>query len=138
LLVRIKYEFQARLRAICGLVREHSISVAQAARDLDIHDNVLRRWVRQYREDPVNAFPGAGQMKPEQAEIVRLKKEIQGEGPMYWLKNRDFQVELGLLRRYREYEFTQIQLNLILRVIRSQFRPSFESRNCSELSMNLF
>jgi len=28
------------------LVSERGISVAQAARDLDIHENVLRRWVR--------------------------------------------------------------------------------------------
>jgi len=33
-------------------VEERGVTVAQAARDLDIHDNVLRRWVRQYREDP--------------------------------------------------------------------------------------
>jgi transposase len=51
--------------------------VAQAARDLDIHDNVLWRWVRQYREDPARAFPGAGQMMPEQAEVAQLKKEIR-------------------------------------------------------------
>ena len=59
------------------LVEERGVSVAQAARDLDIHDNVLRRWVRQYREDPAHEFPGAGQMKPEQAEIAQLKKEIR-------------------------------------------------------------
>ena len=59
------------------MVEERGVSVAQATRDLDIHDNVLRRWVRQYREDPAHAFPGAGQMKPEQAEIAQLKKEIR-------------------------------------------------------------
>lgn len=59
------------------LVEERDVSVAQAARALDIHDNVLRRWVRQYREDPAHAFPGAGQMKPEQVEIAQLKKEIR-------------------------------------------------------------
>jgi len=32
----------------------------------------LRRLIRQYRDDPVHAFPGAGQMKPEQAEIAQL------------------------------------------------------------------
>ena len=59
------------------MVEERGVSVAQTARDLDIHDNVLRRWVRQYREDPAHAFPGAGQMKPDQAEITQLKKEIR-------------------------------------------------------------
>jgi transposase len=60
-----------RLVSACGL------TVAQAARDLDLHENVLRKWMKQYREDPAHAFPGAGQMKPEQAEIAQLKKEIR-------------------------------------------------------------
>jgi hypothetical protein len=38
---------------------------------------VLRRWVRQYRDDPAHAFPSAGQMQPEQAEIAQLKKEVR-------------------------------------------------------------
>jgi len=59
------------------LVSEQGLTIVQAARDLDIHENVLRKWVRKYREDPAHAFPGAGQMKPEQAEIAQLKKEIR-------------------------------------------------------------
>jgi transposase len=43
---------------------------------LGIHANVLRKWVRDATLDPVQAFPGHGQMKPEQAEIARLKKEV--------------------------------------------------------------
>ena len=58
------------------LVRERGVAVAQAARDLDVHENVLRKWVRDVAADPVHAFPGQGQMKPEQAEIERLKKEV--------------------------------------------------------------
>ena len=59
------------------LVEHQGISVAQAARDPDLHQNVLRKWVRLYRADPVNAFPGAWQQKPEQAEIAALKREIK-------------------------------------------------------------
>jgi transposase len=58
------------------LVSDRGMTISQAARDLDIHDNVLRRWVRQYRDDPAHAFPGAGQMKPDEAEIAKLKKEV--------------------------------------------------------------
>jgi len=50
--------------------------VAQAARDLDLHENVLRKWVRDLSTDPHHAFPGHGQMKPEQQEIDRLRKEV--------------------------------------------------------------
>ena len=59
------------------LVSDRGMTVAEAARDLDPHDNVLRRWVRQYRDDPAHAFPGAGEVKPEQAEIAELKKEVR-------------------------------------------------------------
>ena len=63
-------------REAVRLIKERSVSVAQAARDLDLHENVLRKWVRELSGDPEHAFPGQGQMKPEQAEIARLKKEV--------------------------------------------------------------
>ena len=59
------------------LVRERGVSVAQASRDLDVHENLLRKWVKQVDDDPRQAFPGHGVMKPEQAEIERLKREVQ-------------------------------------------------------------
>ena len=58
------------------LIRERGVTVAQAARDLDVHENVLRKWVREYGEDPSQSFPGKGQMKPEQLEIERLRREV--------------------------------------------------------------
>ena len=65
-----EFEFEA-----VRLVRERGVSAAQAARDLDVHENVLRKWVKEFGSDPVQAFPGHGQMKPEQQEIERLKRE---------------------------------------------------------------
>ena len=59
------------------LVRERGVSVAQAARDLDVHPNMLRKWVKDFTADPTQAFPGQGQMRPEQAEIERLRREVQ-------------------------------------------------------------
>ena len=58
------------------LARERGVSVAQAARDLEIHENVLRKWVKDFSADPAQAFPGHGQMKPEQLEIERLRREV--------------------------------------------------------------
>ena len=59
------------------LVRERGVSVAQVSRDLDVHENMLRKWIKQFDEDPRQAFPGHGIMKPEQAEIERLRREVQ-------------------------------------------------------------
>ena len=58
------------------LVRERGVAKSQAARELGIHVNVLRKWIRDYEADPKQAFPGHGQMKPEQAEIAQLKREL--------------------------------------------------------------
>ncbi len=58
------------------LVTERGVGVSQAARDLDVGETVLRRWMRELSQDPQQAFPGQGVMKPEQAEIDRLRKEV--------------------------------------------------------------
>ena len=39
------------------LVRERGVSVAQASRDIDVHENVLRKWVKEFGSDPRQAFP---------------------------------------------------------------------------------
>ena len=59
------------------LVRERGVSVAQAGRDLDVHENVgCANGSRSFGSDPVQAFPGQGQLKPEQQEIERLRREV--------------------------------------------------------------
>ena len=70
-----QFSREFKLEAV-KLVKERGVSIAQASRDLDVHENVLRKWVRDVTADPVHAFPGQGQMKPEQAEIDRLRKEV--------------------------------------------------------------
>ena len=58
------------------LVKERGVSMAQASRDLDVQTNVQSKWIRDDEADPVQAFPGQGQMKADQAEIAKLKKEV--------------------------------------------------------------
>ncbi len=41
---RRKFSREFKLEAV-KLVRERGVSVSQAARDLDLHENVLRKWV---------------------------------------------------------------------------------------------
>ena len=75
-MTRRRFSREFKLEAV-RLMRAQGISVAQASRDLDIHENVLRKWAKAYAADPANAFPGTGQMKPEQAEVAALKREIK-------------------------------------------------------------
>jgi transposase len=58
------------------LVTERGVSIAQAARDLGVHQNSLRDWIKEFSTDPEHSFPGHGQMKPEQLEIERLRREV--------------------------------------------------------------
>ncbi|SKA41844.1 Transposase, partial [Enhydrobacter aerosaccus] len=54
---RRRFSREFKLEAV-KLVRERGVSAAQAARDLDVHENVLRKWVKEFGSDPVQAFPG--------------------------------------------------------------------------------
>ena len=70
---RRKFSREFKLEAV-RLVKDRG--VAPACRDLDLHENVLRKWIRELSADPQHAFPGHGQMKPEQLEIDRLRTEV--------------------------------------------------------------
>jgi transposase len=72
---RRQFTREFKLEAV-KLVRDRGVTVAQASRDLGVHGTVLRNWVKAFAEDPEQAFPGHGQMKPEQLEIARLKREV--------------------------------------------------------------
>jgi transposase len=72
---RRKFSREFKIEAV-RLIKERGVSVAQAARDLEVHENVLRKWVKEFAAYPVQAFPGHGQMKPEQLEIERLRREV--------------------------------------------------------------
>lgn len=72
---RRQYSREYKVEAV-RLIRDRGVGFAQASRDLGVHVNVLRKWVREFGADPSQAFPGQGQMKPEQAEIERLRKEV--------------------------------------------------------------
>jgi len=72
---RRKFSREFKLEAV-RLIKDRSVAAAQAARDLDVHENVLRKWGRELSAHPQHAFPGHGQMKPEQLEIDRLRKEV--------------------------------------------------------------
>ena len=74
-MARRKFAREFKLEAVL-LNRERGISFARAPEDLGVHVSQVRGWVKKFAEDPQHAFPGHGQMKPEQLEIVRLKREV--------------------------------------------------------------
>jgi transposase len=44
-------------------------------KELGLGHGCLYRWVKELESDPVNAFPGNGNLKPEDKEMARLKRE---------------------------------------------------------------
>jgi transposase len=72
---RRKFTREFKVEAV-KLVRDRGVGTAQAARDLDLNVNVLRSWVRAFREDPAQAFPGEGQQKPDDLEVTQLRREV--------------------------------------------------------------
>jgi len=74
-MTRRKFGSEFKIEAV-KLVTERGVSVAQAARDLDLAESVLRRWMRELATAPATAFPGNGQQRADLAEIAALKKEV--------------------------------------------------------------
>src|SRR6516225_3637303 len=73
---RRKFTREFKLEAV-RLIKDRGVSYVQASRDLGVHPSQLRDWVKKFADDPQHAFPGHGQMKPEQLEIERLRREVQ-------------------------------------------------------------
>lgn len=71
MLQRRKFSREFKLEAI-KLVRERGVTLLQAARDLDIHQNVLRAWLKGAQP----SASGSGQtVAAENAELVKLRRE---------------------------------------------------------------
>ena len=72
---RRKFTREFKLEAV-RMIKDRGVSYVQASEDLGVHTSQLRDWVKKFADDPQQAFPGNGQMKPEQLEIARLRREV--------------------------------------------------------------
>ncbi len=50
-------------------------SVVQVAKELGVSEASLAKWKKQLKAEPENAFPGKGNMLPQDAELRRLQRE---------------------------------------------------------------
>jgi len=73
---RRKFSREFKLEAV-RMVTEGGHSLAQVARDLEIRPDMIRRWRRQFEEDPEQAFPGVGQRKSREEEMWRLRRDLE-------------------------------------------------------------
>ena len=73
---RRQFSREFKLEAV-RMVTEGGYSANQVARDLDIRPDMLRRWRRQFEEDPEQAFPGVGQRKAREEEVWQLRRQLE-------------------------------------------------------------
>lgn len=72
---RTQYSREFKVEAV-RLVTDQSCPVAQVARDLNLHENLLRKWVRESTTTAHQEMSPSKDPASQQAEINRLKKEL--------------------------------------------------------------
>lgn len=66
-------EFKQRTVA---LINHGDKKVKEIALDLGVDPGDIYRWIREYKEDPKDSFPGKGKLKPEDEELRKLKRQL--------------------------------------------------------------
>lgn len=73
---RKKYDREFRLEAI-RLASDPNTTAGVVERDLGLYQGAISHWKKEFKDNPVNAFPGQGRLKPEQEEIRCLRRELE-------------------------------------------------------------
>lgn len=72
---RRKFSGEFKREAV-KLTAQPGTTTAQVARDLGVHVNVLRKWVKQFALGKWESTPGLSLKSSQQQEIERLKREL--------------------------------------------------------------
>lgn len=74
---RKRYTKEFKLDAV-SLVLDQGHSRSDVARMLDVNNQMISRWVKEFQQDDDGqAFRGNGKLTPEQEEIRRLKAQVK-------------------------------------------------------------
>lgn len=72
---RKKFDKAFKEQVVLRILAEES-TVADAAKELDVHYTTVRDWVKFYKRDGESSFPGSGHLKTEDDEIRKLRKQL--------------------------------------------------------------
>ncbi|WP_276322081.1 IS3 family transposase [Paenibacillus thalictri] len=75
-------------RQVVQMIQEEGKAVSQVAQELGLHDNTVYRWMAEMKQDGQHAFPGSGQLRPDDKAIRDMQKQI-----------RDLQEENEILKK---------------------------------------
>jgi transposase len=73
---RRTYTNEFKIEAV-KLVTEKGLSVAEAARSLDVGETLLRSWKIAFQAQGIQAFPGNGRLPAHEEELRRLRAEVK-------------------------------------------------------------
>lgn len=73
--LRRSYTAEFKLEAAI-LVLDQGYSIPEAARSIDVNENVLRRWVKQLKQERGGQTPDSKALTPEQQKIQELEARI--------------------------------------------------------------
>jgi len=71
-----RYDKEFKIEAV-RLASEPGNTQSRIERDLGIGQGMISRWKRELNLDGENAFPGKGNLKPQDEENRNLKREIE-------------------------------------------------------------
>ncbi len=74
-MAQAKYDREFKERVVQRILNKET-TMAEMARELELHYTTVRDWVSQYKKDGQHAFPGKGHLKPDDEEIRKLRKEL--------------------------------------------------------------
>ena len=63
-------------QSLVNMICEEGKSATAIAEDVGIHVNTLYRWDSEYKDHGKDAFPDNGNLKPEDTEIRKMKREL--------------------------------------------------------------
>ncbi|MCG8541829.1 MAG: transposase [Clostridia bacterium] len=63
-------------KEIIRLITEQGKKVKDVAKDINVSETSIRRWIKQYSKHGDDAFPGKGKLREEDEEIRKLKKQL--------------------------------------------------------------
>ena len=79
-------------REIAQVYLDGHRSAQSIADELGMHINTIYKWAKEYQLDPENAFPGSGNLKPDEDELARAKRRV-----------RELEEEVEILKKAAEY-----------------------------------
>jgi len=79
-------------REVSQVYLDGNRSAQSIADELGVHINTIYKWANEYQRDPENAFPGSGNMKPEEEELLRVKRRV-----------RELEEEVEILKKAAAY-----------------------------------